>query len=782
MQIGSENRRCPGVPPTLTHRRRPDQATPEDWQAARALIRPGTPHPDAARTLERLGLFTLAERAGAAHPTDAPGDRIASADWNAHADEVALALIARGLLDRTEAAQARERMAGIDHFRASDGSRVWQAPDGSIGGLAGNITETDPTDTHPPARQDGFPAPAVLIGIDPPAMLHRLWRESAPRANGYAPRLFACEPDPAAAIAGLTDLAMRLGPDAIAPMLGPGRIEWFLGASCVDRLTARIERGLDEALPQRVHLTPGTPHIEQARRIAGALERAHDAQQLALRGVASRPAAWEPKPLTDRPGRVQILTSRYTAYVRFSAEDLARQFRSLGIDAQVLQERDASSHANPLYFARHIDDFRPDLIVCINYLRPHTAGAVPPGVPMISWIQDAMPHLMGGDRSWRAGRHDFAAGFIYPSLREDFGFPPEQTLRWTNPVSTGTFHPAPVESDPDNLRCEVAMATRHSEPPRSFFERGVNAFGPGTPVGRAAQRIGTSIGPILESAATPWRYLSADLADLTARCLRDETGVEPTKASASVLHESFTLPLADLLFRQQTATWAAAIADRRGWRLRLYGPGWTEHPTLGRFGRPELTHGEQLRAAYQLATVHLHASVRAPVHQRLAEIAFSGGMPLVRRTFENLDRSRRCLLNQLHGVAPRDLSMARGRHPAYWIANHPEAMRIAAEWGRLGYTLTEHGFFGNSPAEIARIEATPPEDLPVVKDDPNRLLIDLAETTFASEAELETRIEAMMNAPRRARLSSAIAGRCRDRFGLDRFARGLLDLARHRAS
>ncbi len=754
----------------------PTPPAAQDWQRARSLLAAGGDASAVADALERLGLTTLAAEARAREAPDAAPDRIDPAAFAGAADAAAIELVHAGLLDRTEAARVLAELAERTQYRASDGSRVWRTQPGDItrlGGIRGGVAEISALPALV-SDDEEFPSASVLIGLDPPALFERLWQASTARANGYAPRTLVCEPDSRGAVAALADIVLRDGADRVRAMLSAERAAWFIGHDAFERLDAWLNERTDEALPRRVHMTPGGASPEAGGRVAELLRRAHDKQTRLIDAMACDRPVWEAG--DRRVRRVQLLTSRYTAYVRFSAEDLACEMRSLGIDTDVLQERDASSHANPLYFARRIDAYRPDLVVCINHLRPHAGGAVPDRVPMLAWIQDAMPHLMKGDGRWRASPNDFAAGFIYPSLRDEYGFASERTLLWTNPVSTVKFHPGPAGDGSEHLRCEIAMATRHSEPPRAYFERSVRGLGIGTPAGRAAQRIGAGMGPILDRAAEPWRYLNHELAVLTEDALRESVGEEPGRGAVSVLLNSFTLPLADLLFRQQAATWAAAIAERRGWRLHLYGRGWDAHPTLGAYGRPELTHGNELRASYQNATVHLHASVRAPMHQRIAEVSLSGGLPLVRRTFEDADRTRSALLHHTRAHGRADLSMVGGRHPGYVIANHPEAMRVACALGAVGLPLGFEGLFGMSPAEIDAYEALPPEQRRTLDRDPNLLLVDTAETTFADEAELERCVDLAMSRPRRDALSRAIAGRCRDRFGLDAFARAMLGL------
>lgn len=643
------------------------------------------------------------------------------------------------------------------------------------------IQATDPAPpegTPSPTDPLACPPPRLVAGIANPGTVLRHLAETAPRPNGLVPRLIWIEPDLTAALRtlGLAANAHPHGSHGLTDQLSRTRL--FLGPDAVQSCLNWLEDRLDERLPESLFAEQGrTDGLPTS--IAAGLHRLLALQTARIRHARTTNAA-----ATDQPSqirRVLIFTSRLTAYVHHVAEDLAQALHRLGLEAHVLTERDPDSVPTMLYYSDAIRAHSPDLVININYMRAHMDASVPAGIPVLTWVQDAMPHLLAPDGNWTAGPLDFVAGCLYESFFDGFGFERARSLAWPNAVSESKFHPSPVDrSRYAHLRCEIAMATRHSEPPRAFLERHARALGFQNPLGRATLGIAAGIAPILECSSTQWRYMSSDLRSLTIEQMRSATGSDPAPKAVDLMHSSVTLPLADLLFRQQVATWAAAIAQRRGWRLHLHGRGWSEHPTLAPWAQPELRHGEELRASYQMARVHLHATVRGPIHQRIAEIAMSGGLPLIRRTFEDADRSRNCVCNELFLHAEPDFFMVNGRHPGYFIANHPSAAMLAFQWARMGYQLGYDGTIGSSPSVLQLMQAANPLELPTPERDPNRLLFDPPEVTFADETELEQRIEAAMSDTHRDGLSHAIARRCRERFSLDRFAGAIIDLV-HRA-
>ncbi|MEO1009094.1 MAG: hypothetical protein AAFX79_11025 [Planctomycetota bacterium] len=640
----------------------------------------------------------------------------------------------------------------------------------------------------PTPDQESLPPPLAIVGVDPPDLLWKAYAEIEQRTDGYRPRVLVCEPSPEALLAGLGELAARRGPNAATQLLDASNIEWFVGPDARSELADYLREHPHDQLPKAVHATPGAPAAEGWRAYAEIVLQAARDQQRTLQHQMVRlrelQATHDPRAnlRSGQPLRVLICTTRYSTYMKHSAADLARSLESQGHTVRVMLERDSHTRFTQLSYAHEVLALRPDAVVLINYMRPQLGPVLPPHVPLVTWVQDAMPHFFNGQPSLLARPNDFAAGSIYPDMLGRMGFHPRRTLRWHNPASAGKFHAAPVRGR-DELRCEIAMATRHSEPPERFAERNIRTLDPKTPAGRAAERVAELLPATIARAAAPGARLLPELRTLTQSALARAFGGEPAPSAFSVLMHGFTQPLADLMFRQETARWAARIAERRGWRFHLYGdPGWAVHADLAEHARPELLHGEDLRAAYQLARVSLHASVCGLVHQRVAEIAFAGGLPVGRRTFEDVDRIRSHALNVLVGTQPFDACMAGTRERAYAIADHPELADAAEQWRRLGLELGEAGVLAVSAKQERDILDAPKGPPPPPDRAPGWIFVDLADSTFADEAGLERIVERASDEDHRRGLSARIAARCRERLGMDGFAEAVVGMLRQDAA
>lgn len=209
--------------------------------------------------------------------------------------------------------------------------------------------------------------------------------------------------------------------------------------------------------------------------------------------------------------------------------------------------------------------------------------------------------------------------------------------------------------------------------------------------------------------------------------------------------------------------------------MRIFGRGWEEHPGLASLACGEIEHGEALRACYQSAAVHLHASVNTLVHQRVMECALSGGLPVGRLTS---DIVQDCL-----GSAKREAVLT--CEPVAGDAETGDLRYVVADCPPLREAGTLREWLGLASPDVQTITAAQAESFRR-PDHPGAggmhaawLFGDLRALTARSEADLEGVLErAVEDRAWRAERSSEIAARVRERCSTDAFAARVLELVR----
>jgi len=530
-----------------------------------------------------------------------------------------------------------EHAAKVDAFNARGGNMLLREADGRWVRFADDVSLAR---KHVPEATPGAPIePLLFDGIFPPWVFARAAEYTPTRADGQRTRLTIVEPDLMAFVdsISLTDVSAVLSEARVEAFVGEGASSKF-----AESLEGRAAFYLGKTCFNGVPLgRRGTPAGRSAGQLLMDARDRQDARFATLtdRGetvYSGRDRAWWAARFDDAisggtPLRVLIPTSRYTTYVRHSCEDLAEALRALGCDVRVLKEPDDASKFSAIAFWNEYVEWQPDLIIAINYTRGLLPGGAPRHVPCVMWIQDQAQHLFSASATAGLGEMDFVVGYLIPALFEQLGFPTQRTRFLSSPVSQRKFHAASVGNDErSRFACEIGYVSHHGEPMEHLLQALVvrEPIAEQNAVLPALRDLVTRLGAMALEGLTPRtrQWLRAEVRETLQQALRRTFD----EARVSGLVAAYGYPIAERVLRHQMLEWAAELCDERGWRLHIYGRGWDRHPRFARFARGELKHGDDLRAAYQCARVHLHAGMGAPIHQRIMECALSGGATLTR--------------------------------------------------------------------------------------------------------------------------------------------------------
>lgn len=480
--------------------------------------------------------------------------------------------------------------------------------------------------------------PVLLEGVSPVWILDSLLKTPPPPGSPFfRQRILVLQSDWFEFFDGLSQT--DLGDELADP-----RVQWFVGEYASERLLTWLDERIDDAPPAfvvqnphlRVRSSPDAPRLFQEfeRRWTNnentLIERLGQREARDLQWWTRRYKGELPE---HGPMRVLLPVSRYTTYLQHIATDMQNALRSKGMHCEVIIERDDHTVMSQCSIMRTIDSFDPDLIISINYPRSSLGQHVPKDIPHLCWIQDAMEHLFRPDSGKAIKERDFVVGMINTDHNQRYGYPDDRT-RWMPMVaSRSKFVRSAHRIDFD---AEIAWVTHQSEHPDAMRERLVREMSEAAP--HLAQPLRSLLKEVDHCTRTVVQtYLFAEIHRTVEHHFFPNGTPEAAQQFRTNLTYSMVVPYAERVLRHQTAEWAAEIAARRGWRLKLYGEGWGRHPTLGAFAAGPLEHGEALRNAYQRSGVQLHASINQITHQRVSECILSGGLPLsrtVRDSFE----------------------------------------------------------------------------------------------------------------------------------------------------
>ena len=302
-----------------------------------------------------------------------------------------------------------------------------------------------------------------------------------------------------------------------------------------------------------------------------------------------------------RPLRIVFVTSRYTTVVQYLAADFATALQRLGHAAFVLLEERSGQELGYEYLTGKLLELAPDLVFLTNHTRPELGQVFPPGLPVVTWIQDELPVLADPAHIRALGPLDLVYGYSTTVQRryQDLGYP------WVGhlPFAVLASPPAPPA---DACRDEVVYATHLEE------------------VGEA---------PLSGLGA----WLEARLSALP-RIPIGTPKIEPLlrEGCAALGH-----PLSDEV-AQRLVFWCAMFARRldrlrvadavlaAGLPLALHGRGWETVPRFRPHARGVVAPGESLRRLFRESKVVLHINGECNLHPRVLDGFSAGGFVLGR--------------------------------------------------------------------------------------------------------------------------------------------------------
>ncbi len=488
-------------------------------------------------------------------------------------------------------------------------------------------------------------APIALVGV---GLGHHLpWLHEATRDTflGAAPVLYQIEPSwEAVAVAlHLADWRRPLADPRVRLCLGPQAHEKLRKEILADDANyppqVIVRARSWQAQPEDIGPLLTRVSAELERRRLAALERV----QSRYRG---RDRAWWRRRFSEAlegggpPLRVLGLTCRFSTVLRYSMRDWLHALADNGCQTRLLIEPNNHARITPRAMLAAIADFEPDLLVVIDHTRQGQKAGLPDELPVLTWIQDRMPHLFSRESGTAQGPLDFCMGFCHRELIERWGYPAERFMACGMATNAAALMPPGVDprdvyagrvrEEAGPYDCDLAFATTHSRTPAEIHAELRRRFEP---------RLRRLVDAAYEELAARCERNELNgglLLEPFVRALESAAGLDLSPELRGRIAEEHVRIVADQLLRHQTIAWAAAWAERTGRRLHLYGRDWERHPRFARYARGFVPHGPELGRAFRAAKVNLHAGCNNALHQRVLDGLAAGGFFLIRRHADDL--------------------------------------------------------------------------------------------------------------------------------------------------
>jgi Glycosyl transferases group 1 len=325
---------------------------------------------------------------------------------------------------------------------------------------------------------------------------------------------------------------------------------------------------------------------------------------------------------SGRPMKILGITSRFTTFLQYSMRDWLASFERLGHRTRLIIEDHDHHFCNSLSTASACAEFQPDLVVIIDHYR-RELGGIPEQIPVLMWVQDALPTIFCRKAGAEQGALDYAMGFSRLRMVHEFGYPAGRHMPAVIGCDEVRFQPRKLSSQEiAEFGCEVAFVSHASTPAEVILKTEIDRSG-----SPDAARLLGAIFEQMRGEYDAGRFITEPI-QVRQMCDRAllETKTSLPDSDMPKLVDLFTHRINNALFRHQSLKWLADI----GVNLRLYGRGWENHPWFARYARGIADNATQLSLIYQASRISLQVSPHGAVHQRVMEGLACGGFFLVR--------------------------------------------------------------------------------------------------------------------------------------------------------
>ena len=496
-----------------------------------------------------------------------------------------------------------------------------------------------------------FPGPYLFEGIGLGRYFGRIYERTTCTFHGYSCALYVLERDPAR-------LAIAFFLNDWSSLLSDPRVRIFTGQEALGAFMRELDEKPDLSFPVRLLQTgavfdsPQTATVEAMSSSAQCRERRvlESLNELETRYANRDVHYWsrrfaEALDGTGPPLRILASVSRHTTFLKYSMRDARRALEALGHECRVLTEDNDHTTISPQTYHEAIREMDPDLYFTLDHLRPEFGAMIPSHLPVLTWDQDQLPHVLTKDNVAGMAPFDFVAGCSKTRCLT-LGVDASQLLHARVPTCPEQFAGRPLsQEETERFACDLSYVSHASETAESFH-RGERSQYTDPAVIALLDVLFELVPEAVRRYAVLDRFAMSEV--LQKACLVCARGA-PDQALEGRLRNWYIWRLADRLYRHQALEWVGHWSKRSGKTFRIYGNGWEDHPTLGDFAAGPVANGRELLCVYRASKINLQLMPAGFIHQRALDGLAAGGFFLTRLVPHDLDGRRFAALNQRIG-------------------------------------------------------------------------------------------------------------------------------------
>ncbi len=329
-----------------------------------------------------------------------------------------------------------------------------------------------------------------------------------------------------------------------------------------------------------------------------------------------------PQKIEKKTLKILFRTSRYSTYVQYCTCDLADGFRQLGFKVEIEIEGENYSYGlREDACLKLLSDFKPDIIICIDYLRYENTW-IPQNIPFVSWLQEALPHVYSGRFLSNINKNDIILNEIYHKDMIKAGY--KDVIPFPVHVNVNSFH-----GSPESVKYKYDITHVCHLPAKYPFSEMCLSRLTDTEQYEKFNLLNEKL----------YKLIFTNVPEPFNTSMHQYTTIEDFESLTKDLIEAerLYLEISEDIYYQIATTTPSYIAKMlvfkwivdSGYSLSLFGKGWEKTEEFSSAARGVVNYGCDLSVVYNKTKINLSVAYNFTAQHRVFEVIASGGFLMI---------------------------------------------------------------------------------------------------------------------------------------------------------